>query len=144
MNRAARVFQTFSYVQDWSQQIANCSDEFLTNFPPDSSQANTSRTVVNALLGENVTGLSPFYPALQLIQANLSTDNLVFLQGLLNNSAPGNIWEIVTNIRDVATVIHDLLDRFDWDVFYPVSTEGELEILSYNVYTILYWLNIHL
>ena len=43
---------------------------------------------------------------------------------------------IVTKIKDVATVVHGLLDVFDWDVYYPMENEGNyfnylLDCLSY-------------
>ncbi len=143
IDRAARVFQTFAYVQDWAEQIANCSDEFLINFPPNSSQANYSRVSVALLLGDNVT-VDDFtinnvtidgqnlINRLDPLRANLSVDNLEFLRGLLNESAPGNIWEVVTNVRDIAVVIHDFLDRFNWDVFYPVPDQSMSSLVLTN------------
>ncbi len=143
IDRAARVFQTFAYVQDWAEQIANCSDEFLINFPPNSSQANFSRLLVAVLLGDNVTvddftinnvtvDSQTLKAQLDRLRANSSVDNLEFLRGLLNESAPGNIWEVVTNVRDIAVVIHDFLDRFNWDVFYPVPDQSTYIVTCAN------------
>ncbi len=141
MTRASRTFQTFAYIQDWAEQIANCSNDFLVNFPPNSTQASNARTLVallldnstttndtrmTQLLGNNSSQASLILLNLGLAQLrqNVSVDNLEYMQGLLNETAPGNIWEVVTNVRDVADAVHDMLSRFDWDVFYPMPDEG--------------------
>ncbi len=54
-------------------------------------------------------------------------------QSLLDPNSPGNIWVIVTKIKDVATVVHGLLDVFDWDVYYPMENEGSYLIIYYIV-----------
>ena len=128
MNKAAKVFQTFEYVQEWAWQIRNCSDEFLINFPPDSAQANNSRRLLSILLDDNSTDIPQILrPGVDLLRQNfsLNTSSLETAQQLLNESAPGNIWEIVTTIRDVSSGIYNMLDRFDWDMYFPVSDEGQ-------------------
>ena len=61
----------------------------------------------------------------QLIQSGtLNNATLEAAQRSLNDSAPGNLWEVVTEIRDVAAGVYNVLNRFDWNVFYPLDTEG--------------------
>ena len=63
----------------------------------------------------------------QLIQGGtLDNATLEAAQMSLNVSAPGNLWEVVTDIRDVAAGVYNVLNRFDWNVFYPVSNEGNV------------------
>ena len=124
IRKASRIFDTFEYVKEWAWQIANCSDLFLTNFPPNSTQVNQTRQLIDYLLS-GTTSL-PSGAVDQLLQnISINTATLEAAQRSLNDSAPGNLWEVVTEIRDVAEGIYDMLDRFDWNVFYPLDSEGD-------------------
>ena len=125
IRKASRIFDTFEYVKEWAWQIANCSDLFLTNFPPYSSRVNQTRQLIDFLLGDASSLPSP--DALNQLLQNVSFDRstLEAAQRSLNVSAPGNVWEVVTNIRDIAEEVYNMLDRFDWNIFYPLNSEGE-------------------
>ena len=83
--------------------------------------------------------MSPLFQSeLDYIRQNLSQyidtsrSALENAQSLLDPNAPSNIWVIVAKVKDVATVVHGLLDLFDWDVYYPMEDEGYTFVLLSN------------
>ena len=73
----------------------------------------------------NESSLTAFIPASTLALVNSDPTYLDTAQQLLNESAPGNLWETVTTIRDVASGVYQILNLFDWDIFFPLPSEGE-------------------
>lgn len=132
-----------------ADQVANCSDFFLDNFPPESfgpvisvQFCICSITVVVSFFfslqildqviayrenggnsGPGTVDITPLFP-------NISLDSLLKVQELLNTSSPNNIWSILSTVHNVSTSISDALGQFDWDVFLGVEDERELEELA--------------
>ena len=76
----------------------------------------------------------------QLIQGgSLDNATLEAVQRSLNVSAPGNLWEVVTSIRDVAAGVYNVLNRFDWNVFYPLNSEGTTHqiLITYSMQLVI-------
>ena len=120
---------------DWSGQVANCSQFFLDNFPPNSSQVEQARQLIDLLLAVNsgAVGTIPAYQFNELGQnISLNDESLLNAKALLNESTPGNIWEIMTRVHEVSANIHDALATFDWDVFLPLPSEEAMEELAGN------------
>ena len=133
LEKANRTFETAVFVMDWTGQVANCSQFFLDNFPPDSPQVEQARQLIDLMLSANSGPLASI-PASQLNQfgqnITITNESLMNAKKLLNESAPGNIWEIMTLVHDQAAGIHDTLATFDWDVFLPLPTEEAMEELA--------------
>ena len=118
---------------DWSGQVANCSQFFLDNFPPDSPQVEQARQLIDLMLAANpgTLGSIPTSPINQLSNnITITNDSLYKAKKLLNESAPNNIWEIMTNVHDQAAGIHDALAKLDWDIFMPMPSEEAMEDLA--------------
>ena len=45
MTKANRTFATAEYIQDWAEQVANCSEYFLENYPRDDPRVEGLRQV---------------------------------------------------------------------------------------------------
>lgn len=133
LEKANRTFETAVFVMEWSGQVANCTQFFLDNFPPDSPQVVRTRQVIDALVAANDGTAFPL-PASSLnnVGQNITITNqsLIRAKTLLNESAPGNIWETVTRVHEQAASIHDSLAIFDWDVFLPLPTEEAMEEMA--------------
>ena len=133
LEKANRTFETAVFVMDWAGQIANCSQFFLNNFPPNSPQVNQARQLIDFMLEANAGSIGTI-PASQFnsLGQNITITNQSLLNAktLLNDSAPGNIWEVMTNIHDQAKDIHDSLATIDWDFFMPMPTEEAMEELA--------------
>lgn len=135
LEKANRTFETAVFVMDWAGQIANCSQFFLDNFPPNSSQVNQARQLIDLMLEVNAGSIAniPAYQFNNLGQnITITNQSLLNAKTLLNESAPGNIWEVMTNIHDQAEGIHDSLATIDWDFFMPTPTEEAMEELAAN------------
>ena len=135
LEKANRTFETAVFIMDWSGQVANCSQFFLDNFPPNSSQVEQVRQLIDFLLTANngAVGSIPAYQFNELGQnITITNESLLNAKTLLNESAPGNIWEIMTRVHRESASIHDTLATFDWDVFVPLPTEEAMEALAAN------------
>ena len=73
----------------------------------------------------NDSSLTTVIPASTLALVNSDPTYLNTAQQLLNQSVPGNIWETMATIRDVSSGVSQVLSLFDWDIFYPLPSEGE-------------------
>jgi hypothetical protein len=135
LEKANRTFETAVFVMDWSGQVANCTQFFLDNFPPNSTQVDQARQLIDLLLTANsgAVGTIPAYQLNELGQnISLNNDSLLNAKTLLNESAPGNIWEKMTMVHEKSADIHDSLATFDWDVFLPLPSEKAMEDLAAN------------
>ena len=135
LEKANRTFETAVFFMDWAGQVANCSQFFLDNFPPNSTQVEQARQLIDLLLTLNsgAVGSIPAYQFNELAQnITLNNNTLLNARTLLNESAPGNIWEIMTRVHEESSSIHDSLATFDWDVFLPLPTEEAMEDLAAN------------
>ena len=133
LKKANRTFETAVFFMDWSGQVANCSQFFLDNFPPNSTQVEQARQLIDLLLAANsgAVGTIPAYQFNELGQnISLNNDSLLHAKALLNESTPGNIWEIMTRVHEESAGIHDALATFDWDVFLPLPSEEAMEELA--------------
>ena len=135
LEKANRTFETAVFVMDLAGQIANCSQFFLDNFPPNSSQVEQVRQLIDILLTANngAVGSIPANRFNELGQnITITNESLLNAKTLLNDSAPGNIWEIMTQVHEGSASIHDSLATFDWDVFLPLPNEEAMEALAAN------------
>ena len=73
----------------------------------------------------NESSLTTVIPASTLALVNSDPTYLNTAQQLLNQSAPNNIWDTMATIRDVSSGVFQVLSLFDWDIFFPVPSEGE-------------------
>lgn len=135
LEKANRTFETAVFFMDWSGQVANCSQFFLDNFPPNSTQVEQARQLIDLLLTAN-SGVIGSIPASQFNELGqnitITNESLLNAKKLLNDSAPGNIWEIMTRVHKESAAIHNTLATFDWDVFLPLPTEEAMEDLAGN------------
>ena len=133
LQKANRTFETAVFFMDWSGQVANCSQFFLDNFPPDSPQIVQARQLIDLLLqaNEGAVGTIPVSQLNNIGQnITINEESLLDAKRLLNESAPGNIWEIMTVVHNQSAAIHDVLATFDWDVFLPLPSEEAMEALA--------------
>ena len=133
LKKANRTFETAVFFMEWSGQVANCSQFFLDNFPPDSPQIVQARQIIDLLLqaNEGAVGTIPVSQLNSLGQnITITNQSLLDAKTLLNESAPGNIWEVMTVVHDESAAIHDTLATFDWNVFMPLPTEEAMEALA--------------
>ena len=94
-----------------------------------------ARQLIDLLLEANngAVGSIPAYRFNELDQnITITKESLLNAKTLLNDSAPGNIWEIMTRVHKESASIHDALATFDWDVFLPLPTEEAMEDLASN------------
>ena len=77
--------------------------------------------------GEPVSSLGGQY--LANLYPNVSLEQLLQVQDLLNVSSPNSIWAIMRTVHMVAYNLSEALSRFDWDVFLPVDNETAMEHL---------------
>ena len=149
IKKANRTFESVGLVIGFAAQVANCSEYFLDNFPPESFA--TVRSVCKYCGGFffSLPCLPPCKVLSQVIEyregggqpdsgsvdvtslfPNVSLDSLLKAQELLNVSAPNNIWSIMTTVHNVSVGISEGLAKFDWDVFVGMEDESELEALA--------------
>ena len=104
----------------WAEQLENCSNYFLENYSPDSPLMVQLRDATGAILA------SPeFLP--------IDRDAVRQMHDLLNPTRPGNIWELVLEIRDSAHMVAELIGIVNWDLFYPMDSEKEMVDVSGSV-----------
>ena len=74
----------------------------------------------------------PERPDIALLLPNVSLEALLRTRQFLNASNPRNIWRIMVTFRNVSIGVSNSLSHFNWDIFFPVKDELELESLSGN------------
>ena len=130
MTKANRTFATAEYIRDWAEQVADCSDHFLKNYPPDSPRVERLRQVWYRAL-HHLFHMSCMLFFMDYIIETLHCFAPQTIDFLLYNDSASGVWEYLQNAGEIqnVTITNASLFRVS-ELLNPNSSDNIWDILE--------------